>query len=78
LTSSGLNAKGSDLGSGVGKEVGQGGRKLFYTAKVQFNGTLMIGKVNAMLDLQPGGNLEIKLGRMQIRLIPVGGSDEEE
>ena len=38
----------------------------------------MIGKVNAMLDMQPGGNLEIKLGRMQIRLIPVGGSDEEE
>ena len=31
-----------------------------------------------MLDLQPGDNLEIKLDRKQIRLIPVGGSDEEE
>jgi len=31
-----------------------------------------------MLGLQPGDNLEVKLGRKQIRLIPVGGSDEEE
>ena len=31
-----------------------------------------------MLDLQPGDNLEIKLDRKQIHLIPVGGSDEEE
>ena len=71
-----LSAKGVELGGS--SSVGMGGRKLSYTAKVQFNGTLMVGKVNAMLDLQPGGNLEIKLGRMQIRLIPVGGSDEEE
>jgi len=31
-----------------------------------------------MLDLQPGDEFEIKLGRKQIRLIPAGGSDEDE
>ena len=57
----------------------QGGRKLAYATKVQFNGNLMVGKAyTAMLDLQPGDEFEIKLGKKQIRLVPVGGSDEEE
>ena len=73
-----LNAKGIDLGSGS-KGVGKGGRKLSYTAKVQFNGNLMVGKAyTAMLDLKPGDDFEIKLGRKSIRLIPVGGSEEED
>jgi len=73
-----LNAKGIDLGAG-GKSVGKGGRKLSYTAKVQFNGNLMVGKAyTAMLDLKPGDDFEIKLGRKSIRLIPVGGSEDEE
>ena len=72
-----LNAKGIDLGSG-GKSVGKGGRKLSYTAKVQFNGNLMVGKAyTAMLDLKPGDDFEIKLGMKSIRLVPVGGSEEE-
>ena len=32
----------------------------------------------ALLELQPGDEYEIKLGRKQIRLIPVGGSEEED
>ena len=73
-----LNAKGIDLG-GNGKGVGKGGRKLSYTAKVQFNGNLMVGKAyTAMLDLKPGDEFEIKLGRKQIKLIPSGGAEEEE
>ena len=73
-----LNAKGIDLGSG-GKGVGKGGRKLSYTAKVQGNSKLLIGKAyTAMLGLEPGMEFEIKLGKKSIRLIPVGGSDEEE
>jgi hypothetical protein len=45
---------------------------------VQFNGNLMVGKAyTAMLDLQPGDEFDIKLGKRQIRLVPVGGSDEE-
>jgi hypothetical protein len=32
----------------------------------------------AQLELRPGDAFEIKLGRKQIRLVPVGGADEEE
>ena len=72
-----LEAKGVDLG-GSGK-VGKGGRKLSYVATVQGNGNLLIGKAyTAMLDLKPGDEFEIKLGRKQIRLIPAGAPDEDE
>jgi hypothetical protein len=72
-----LEAKGFDLGGS--SKVGKGGRKLSFTTKVQFNGNLMVGKAyTAMLDLKPGDEFEIKLGRKQIRLIPVGGTDEDE
>lgn len=71
-----LEAKGVSLGGGDG--VGKGGRKLSYTAKVQGNGNLLVGKAyTAMLDLSPGDEFDIKLGKKAIRLIPVGGSDEE-
>ena len=73
-----LEAKGVNLGIG-GAGVGKGGRKLSYVATVQGNGNLLIGKAyTAMLDLNPGDEFEIKLGRKQIRLVPVGGSDEDE
>lgn len=45
---------------------------------MQGNGNLLIGKAyTALLNLQPGDEFEIKLGRKQIRLVPVGGSDED-
>ena len=73
-----LDAKGVNL-SGAGAAIGKGGRKLSYIAKVQGNGNLLIGKAyTAILELQPGDEYEIKLGRKQIRLVPVGGSEEEE
>ena len=72
-----LEAKGVALGTGGG--VGKGGRKLSYTATVQGNGNLLIGKAyTAMLDLKTGDEFEIKLGRKQIRLVPVGAEDEGE
>ena len=72
-----LSAKGVDLGTGSAG-IGKGGRKLSYTAKVQGNGNLLVGKAyTAMLDLNPGDEFEIKLGRKAIRLIPVGAGDEE-
>jgi hypothetical protein len=38
-----------------------------------------VGKAyTAMLDLKPGDEFEIKLGRKQIRLIPAGALDDEE
>jgi len=73
-----LEAKGVDLQSG-GQGAGKVGRKLSYTATVQGNGNLLIGKAyTALLNLQPGDEFEIKLGRKQIRLVPVGAEDESE
>ena len=55
------------------------GEKASYKAVVQGNGNLLIGKAyTAILELNPGDEYEIKLGRKQIRLIPVGGSEEED
>jgi hypothetical protein len=74
-----LEAKGVTLGeSGTGK--GPGGRKLSFVATVQGNGNLLVGKAyTAQLGLDPGDEFEIKLGKnKQIRLVPVGGADEEE
>ncbi|QEY32063.1 AbrB family transcriptional regulator [Synechococcus sp. RSCCF101] len=74
-----LEAKGVSLGGGAGAGIGKGGRKLSYVATVQGNGNLLIGKAyTALLDLKPGDEFEIKLGRKQIRLVPVGGTDEDE
>ena len=73
-----LEAKGLSLGNdGVGR--GKDGRKLSYTATVQGNGNLLVGKAyTAMLDINPDDEFEIKLGRNQVQLIPVGGANEEE
>ena len=75
-----LEAKGLSLGNGSGNGGGgKAGRKLSYVATVQGNGNLLVGKAyTAMLDLQPGDEFEIKLGRKQIRLVPAGGADDEE
>ena len=72
-----LGAKGVELGGTAG--IGKGGRKLSYIAKVQGNGNLLIGKAyTAMLDLNPGDEFDIKLGKKAIRLLPAGATEEEE
>ena len=72
-----LEAKGVSVGPS-GKGSGKTGRKLSYTTKVQFNGNLMVGKAyTALLGLKPGDEFEIKLGRKQIKLIPIGAADED-
>jgi len=72
-----LEAKGISLGDGSGKGRGKGGRTLSYVATVQGNGNLLVGKAyTALLDLEPGDEFEIKLGRKQIKLIPVGAEEE--
>jgi hypothetical protein len=74
-----LEAKGVSLGDGGGKGQGQAGRSLSYIAKVQGNGNLLVGMAyTGLLALKPGDEFEIKLGRKQIRLVPVGGADDEE
>ena len=74
-----LEAKGVTLGDGGG---GGGkrrpGRSLSFNTKVQFNGNLLVGKAyTAQLGLEPGDEFEIKLGRKQIQLIPLGAVEEE-
>lgn len=71
-----LEAKGVSLRDGTGTGKGKAGRSLSHVATVQGNGYVLIGKAyTAMLDLQPGDTFKIKLGRRQIRLLPVGGAD---
>ena len=72
-----LSAKGVNLGADSAGR-GKGGRSLSYVATVQGDGNLLVGKAyTAMLDLQPGDEFEIKLGRKQIKLIPLGSAEEE-
>ena len=71
-----LEAKGTVLGGG--ESDGKRGRKLGFITKVQFNGNLMVGKAyTAMLGLEPGDEFEIKLGRKQIHLVPLGTEADE-
>ena len=73
-----LGAKGVSLGADSAGR-GKAGRSLSYVATVQGNGNLLVGKAyTAVLDLLPGDEFEIKLGKKQIRLVPVGSSDDEE
>lgn len=72
-----LAAKGVSFGEGSGRGGKRPGRHLSYATKVQFNGNLMVGRAyTAMLDLKPGDEFEIKLGKKQIRLLPLGEVDE--
>ncbi len=74
-----LEAKGVSLGASGSKGGGTPGRKLSYVATVQGNGNLLVGKAyTAMLGLQPGDEFEIKLGRKQVRLVPLGAEEGED
>ena len=74
-----LEAKGVNFGDGGGSGGNRRpGRSLSFNTKVQFNGNLLVGKAyTAQLGLQPGDEFEIKLGRKQIKLIPLGAAEEE-
>ena len=74
-----LSAKGVELGGGSAG-IGKGGRKLSYTAKVQGNGNLLVGKAyTAMLELTPGDEFTIKMSEKKgFTLVPVGAEDDGE
>jgi hypothetical protein len=69
-----LDSKGTSLGlhrNSKGTSLGPH-RKLSYRAMVQGNGNMVIGKAyTAMLDLHPGDEFDIKLGKDFIRLTRV-------
>lgn len=68
-----LKAKGVRLGESGGKTATiRSGTKLSFVATVQGNGNLLIGKAYTnLLGLKPGDQVEIKLSRKQILLVPV-------
>ncbi|WP_041661158.1 AbrB family transcriptional regulator [Acaryochloris marina] len=64
-----LDAEGMDLGA-KGKSNGKlGGRKLTFRTSVQSNGNLLVGSAyTKKMELQPGDEFEIALGRKHIHL----------
>jgi hypothetical protein len=73
-----LEAKGVSFADGSIGGKGKPGLSLSSNTKIQFNGNLLVGKAyTAQLGLEPGDEFEIKLGRKQIQLIPLGAAEEE-
>ena len=57
---------------------GRGGRSASYRISVQANGNLLIGSAyTKQMNLKPGDEFEITLGRKHIKLKQVGAEDEE-
>lgn len=74
-----IDAEGIEL-DGKGKDVsGRGGRSASYRIAVQANGNLLIGPAyTKQMDLQPGDEFLITLGRKHIKLTQLTGDDDEE
>jgi len=65
-----LEARGMSLGAARRRGSGRRGRRLSYSTKVLFNGNLMVGRAYiAQLGLQPGDEMQIRLGRREIQLL---------
>jgi AbrB-like transcriptional regulator len=74
-----IEAQGIDLDSRAGDGNGHGGRNASYRVSVQANGNLLIGSAyTKKMDLKPGDEFEISLGRRHIRLKQIGDQDEED
>jgi hypothetical protein len=73
-----IDAEGIDLDSHAGDGSGRGGRNATYRVAVQANGNLLIGSAyTKKMNLKPGDEFEISLGRRQIRLKQVGEDEAE-
>ena len=75
-----IDAEGIDLDSKQNGN-GRGGRSASYRISVQSNGNILIGAAyTKQMDLKPGDEFEISLGRKHIHLRQVEGSEtlEEE
>lgn len=70
-----LEAKEIEL-DGKQSSNGRGGRSASYRITVQSNGNLLIGSAyTKQMDLKPGDEFEISLGRKHIRLKQIDGDD---
>ncbi|MDJ0518232.1 MAG: AbrB family transcriptional regulator [Trichodesmium sp. MO_231.B1] len=73
-----IDAEGIEL-DGKQNGNGRGGRSASYKISVQSNGNLLIGAAyTKQMDLQPGDEFEISLGRKHIHLRQVEAEAEEE
>lgn len=72
-----IDAEGIQLDSSSSAN-GRGGRSASYRISVQANGNLLIGSAyTKQMNLKPGNEFEITLGRKHIRLRQVDGDDIE-
>jgi AbrB-like transcriptional regulator len=73
-----IDAEGIELDGRPSNGQSRGGRSASYRISVQANGNLLIGSAyTKKLDLQPGNEFEISLGRRHIRLKQVMAESEE-
>ncbi|MDX2228318.1 MAG: AbrB family transcriptional regulator [Leptolyngbyaceae cyanobacterium bins.349] len=71
-----IDAEGIEL-DGKASANGRGGRSASYRISVQSNGNLLIGAAyTKQMDLRPGDEFEISLGRKHIQLKQVDQVDE--
>lgn len=72
-----IDAEGVELDGKVAAN-GRGGRSASYRISVQANGNLLIGSAyTKQMELHPGDEFEISLGRKHIHLKQVDGDDAE-
>ncbi|MEL6223191.1 MAG: AbrB family transcriptional regulator [Cyanobacteria bacterium J06627_8] len=73
-----IDAQGIEL-DGKQSKNGRGGRSASYRITVQSNGNLLIGSAyTKQMDLKPGDEFEISLGRKHIHLKQVGSDEEDD
>jgi AbrB-like transcriptional regulator len=73
-----IDAEGIELDSSSNGQ-GRGGRSASYRISVQSNNNLLIGSAyTKKMNLKPGDEFEITLGRKHIHLKQVGAPDDEE
>ncbi|MGB0562936.1 MAG: AbrB family transcriptional regulator [Spirulinaceae cyanobacterium] len=73
-----LDAIGLEL-DGNGSRSGRGGRSASYRISVQSNGNLLIGAAyTKQMNLEPGDEFEISLGRKHIKLNKINGAGESD
>lgn len=73
-----IDAEGIELDGKTGQN-GRGGRSASYRISVQSNGNLLIGAAyTKQMDLKPGDEFEIALGRKHIQLKQIEQIDEDE
>jgi len=73
-----IEAEGIDLDGKKGDASGRGGRSASYRITVQSNGNLLIGAAyTKQMDLKPGDEFQITLGRKHIKLTQLEGEAED-